>query len=890
FGDGVSVNGNAKTSDSQYKLGGGAGSFDGSGDSINLPNSDDWNFGTGDFTIDFQVRFNSPPANNVTFIDRNNSNDFRVSRTNGILTVHLEGTDYAMGAWSPLPEAWYHVAIVRRGSTLFGFINGVELGSTDAPKNIQGTDGIYLGSTSIDTQYLDGMLDEFRISKSIARWTSNFIPPTVEYIPDANTKLLLHMNGFKYDEQSAAYTVDAQGNTTATTTDSLGLVHQEIKDSEGRITFTKDRKVEPNSGFGSVTPNGDAKIINSQAKLGIGSVSLDGNGDYLSITPSDDQNFGSGDFTLDGWINLNTTGTRQEIYHQRFPTNNIFGAYVSPENKLVFHAEVNGSEWATVTGSAVLQAGQWYHVAVIRNGSALKLYVNGAEAGSKSVSGSVASGTWRALIGAEVASNPALQGSYFNGKIDEFRVSKGVARWASNFIPPVQEYTTDDQTKLLLHMNGYKYQTQNFIYDTKIVDGNTTTTVSDSIGILRQETKDSGGRTIYLKERKNGIYEEQWTEYTTVAGEKIKKVFEGINVPQPAAADRILVSEEHSDLQGNLISKKERTSPMNAARGKSVKTSSEYNAAYGAFHVVDGVHSEPGLWFASSMGKDEWAEVDLGKIQSISKIVLDTIWNGDSYVSDFTVKISKDGSTWQTITIQNGLTAGKLWSFEIPDTEARYVRVEGIRGKNGNSPYYGFLRELEVYTSELRAVTTQEIRDSQGKLIRKIETFKEPEELSLGKTAKVTSANNTSTNAPSKALDSDANTFWLASDAVKENAFDIDFGSAAAPCGDCFAEVTQIRVLAQSDSNHLKSFRVLTSPDGVNWQTAAALSGGTASGAAVPAGGKEWIVDITPVEARYVRIDKMEAAQANGNFARDFLTEVRVYGNVSITKESEYDA
>ncbi len=55
----VTANGNAQISTSQYKFGGASGYFDGSGDYLTVPDSSDWTFGTGDFTIDLWVRFSA---------------------------------------------------------------------------------------------------------------------------------------------------------------------------------------------------------------------------------------------------------------------------------------------------------------------------------------------------------------------------------------------------------------------------------------------------------------------------------------------------------------------------------------------------------------------------------------------------------------------------------------------------------------------------------------------------------------------------------------------------------------------------------------------------------------------------------------------------------------
>jgi hypothetical protein len=96
-------------------------------------------------------------------------------------------------------NTWYHVALVRSGNSWYIFQNGSQLGSTVTNSGaIQDYSGsVYIGKYGFDKSplYFSGWLDEFRVSKGIARWTSNFTPPASAYSNDANTVLLLHMDG-----------------------------------------------------------------------------------------------------------------------------------------------------------------------------------------------------------------------------------------------------------------------------------------------------------------------------------------------------------------------------------------------------------------------------------------------------------------------------------------------------------------------------------------------------------------------------------------------------------------------------------------------------------------------------------------------------------------------
>jgi len=179
--------------------------FDGVGDTISLPNSPDFDFGSGDFTIDLWVYLNNlNPGDGsndpVGFItqgtDGANFNNLQ-AKDNGELQFgqYVNNTTTDPGAIllrSPpgevVPGQWYHVAVVRNGNNFRLYKNGQVVDETTdsdpyiaRPGNL--TIGTYFG-TSLNYGLLAGFIDELRISKGIARWTSNFTPPTAPYTRD----------------------------------------------------------------------------------------------------------------------------------------------------------------------------------------------------------------------------------------------------------------------------------------------------------------------------------------------------------------------------------------------------------------------------------------------------------------------------------------------------------------------------------------------------------------------------------------------------------------------------------------------------------------------------------------------------------------------------------
>lgn len=192
------ANGNAQISTSQSVFGGASGLFDGTGDYISTPDVNDWQLDGGSnsnkWTVDFWIRFNGDPGtttpgfiqqrvdNNNYWTINLNSNQLRFFIRSGgsnLLTIQ--------NAWDPATATWYHVAVVKDGTNGYlMFINGSQIGTTQTNTT---TLPDYAGSLQIGRfvdaagaeQALNGWLDEFRISKGIARWTSNFTPPTKQY-------------------------------------------------------------------------------------------------------------------------------------------------------------------------------------------------------------------------------------------------------------------------------------------------------------------------------------------------------------------------------------------------------------------------------------------------------------------------------------------------------------------------------------------------------------------------------------------------------------------------------------------------------------------------------------------------------------------------------------
>ena len=191
----VTAVGNAQIDTAQSKFGGASALFDGSGDYLTIPDSPDWDFSSGDFTIDFWVRFNSVGDMYYMSVSDNASDiAFEIVNSNFNATLRFtytttgsSGTQLAK-TFTAATNTWYHMAFVRSGSSFYHFVNGTQIGATGTISGTLWNSSQVLNIGSLQGVYaLNGWLDEIRISKGIARWTSNFTPPTVPYDSSTGT-------------------------------------------------------------------------------------------------------------------------------------------------------------------------------------------------------------------------------------------------------------------------------------------------------------------------------------------------------------------------------------------------------------------------------------------------------------------------------------------------------------------------------------------------------------------------------------------------------------------------------------------------------------------------------------------------------------------------------
>lgn len=386
---------------------GGSGYFDATGDTLSAGSNAAFALGTGDFTVETFAYY----------VAQSNIDAIAVANWDGVTwgsnkwSLHLDHTTarFKVTFWfhnysssAPLLTSsitlavgqWYHVAVSRSGNTFRLFINGVlDVSATNSTSLDGGNNSpIYVGGGGGGggSQYFNGYLSSTRLVKGTAVYTATFTTPTAPLTAVSGTSLLLN--------------------------------------------FTNGAIID-NAMFNDLETVGGAAISTTQSKWGGGSIYFDGSGDKLLIPDSQNFNYGSGNFTVECWVYPTANASFAGIFTKR-----ASGAVYAPIQVLInsgtmaLFVSTSGSAWAiNANASSSPSLNVWSHIAAVRNGATITLYLNGTSVASGSVSTSaLMTNTAQFVLGAEGANDT---GNYA-GYIDDFRITKGYARYTANFTPP----------------------------------------------------------------------------------------------------------------------------------------------------------------------------------------------------------------------------------------------------------------------------------------------------------------------------------------------------------------------------------------------------------------------------------------------------------------------
>jgi hypothetical protein len=190
------------------------------------------------------------------------------------------------------------------------------------------------------------------------------------------------------------------------------------------------------------TAAGNAQLDNGIApKFGSAALLLDGTGDFVTTPDSTDFTLGSSDFTIDCWFNVaGGSGARRGIGGQGNSGLTSFSWLIELQATNIMRGSVttNGSTQTSAAGSTAFTSTGWHHVAFVRTGNVLKLFLDGVQEGGDVA---FASAVFDSANKLGVGCMGEIATLTWNGSLDQFRMSVGVARWTANFTPPAGPYS-----------------------------------------------------------------------------------------------------------------------------------------------------------------------------------------------------------------------------------------------------------------------------------------------------------------------------------------------------------------------------------------------------------------------------------------------------------------
>lgn len=422
--------------------------FDGSSDYLSLPVSSDFQFGSGDFTIECWAYALDEGTDDILGIyntgDDRRTFALRKDQTESVQFLFSSngssGTSLSSAESIIQLRTWHHYAVVRRNSVYEIYFDGVKVAtksdSTDAIYT-NNDDGLRIGS-SYNTDF-HGYISNLRVCKGHAVYTGNFTPPTRELEVHTGAK------GVVFPAADNRTVLLACQSSTDTTVEASG---RHILTANGNATAA-----DANPGLFRKTN------ITSTITETTGSVYFDGTGDYFDIVENNNDFDFDGDFTVEFWVYFNTVNSRNDtvgsgnnsVYLGSSKSGWIASYYTLSGSKWHFSYQSNQSWIFEYTFSFTSVADTWYHVAFTREGSSIKCFVDGVQQGSTQSSSATLTSSENLLrVGGGGGSTSLL----LNGYLSNLRICKGHAVYTSQFIPPTRELEVHPETVLLACYDG----------------------------------------------------------------------------------------------------------------------------------------------------------------------------------------------------------------------------------------------------------------------------------------------------------------------------------------------------------------------------------------------------------------------------------------------------
>ena len=389
-----------------------SGFFDGTGDYLDLTGSANLAFGTGDWTIELWIYFNSVSGDQIIYDSRPASTNGAyptIYRSTTTIRYYTDTTERIQSS-TITTNTWYHVVVSRVSGSTRMFVNGIVQATvySDSTTYLNGASRPRIGDSGVTAGAgFNGYISNLRVLKGTGYTTVTV--PTSALTTVANTQLLTLQDGRFKDNSTNSFTITRSGDTA-------------IK-SFGPFTETD-----------TVT----------------GSGYFDGTGDYLSFADNDAWDFGNGNFTVEGWFYATAAPTNGGIVSQisatGAATTSSFGLYYSSGSPYFICSLQGVGTYSTITSSTAATINSWHHTAAVRNGTTITLYLNGLSVGTLSVSTTAFVQSAASLA---IGRSGDFNGDYFTGYLTDIRVVKGSALYTANFTPATSSVSLVANTQLL---------------------------------------------------------------------------------------------------------------------------------------------------------------------------------------------------------------------------------------------------------------------------------------------------------------------------------------------------------------------------------------------------------------------------------------------------------
>ena len=350
-------------------VGAGYVEFDGTGDNLSISSASSLGGFSGDFTIEFWFKGDNQTGFDV-FLESWISSTSSAQRwaiqaegsgTTNMIWVRDGDIKFTTSGIDAFDNAWHHHAVVRNGSTINYYIDGVSRGSESHSASLSSGTDFIIGKYSAGGYEIEGYLSNVRIVDGTAVYTSNFTPPTKSLTAVPNTVLLT-----------------CQGNTIA----------------------------DASSSALSITTGGDAEASNVSAFEFDGSNS----NDYIQLSTNSNLTL-TGDFTYETWIQTDVQTGSKHVWKITNATLQFTNSF-SPD-QLAYYSSATGT-----ISFGILNNNTWGHVVITKSGNTVTGYLNGSQAWTNTPGSS----DTHDFSGVRIGSRHTESGYYWDGRMSVIRI------------------------------------------------------------------------------------------------------------------------------------------------------------------------------------------------------------------------------------------------------------------------------------------------------------------------------------------------------------------------------------------------------------------------------------------------------------------------------------